>query len=128
MSVSQGLPNYLSSVANIGTRVAGPALAGQQADLVSSGPIPNAGGFICIQSTAAIANQVVTTSAGVIGNRASYVYIPVVAGSLQGSTAGPPYLGCGTPLIWDDTNRRLNIWSSSAGAWLVATSSAAFTS
>ena len=127
MSISQGLPNYLSSVANIGTRLQGPAVSGQAQD-VSGGPLVPAGGFMCVQSTASLTNQVVTTSANVIGNRASYVYIPVLAGSLQGSTAGPPYLGCGTPLLWDDTARRLNIWSSSAGAWLTASSSAAFSS
>ena len=121
MSLSQGLPNYLSSVANIGTRVKGPALAGQQADNGSGGPIPAPGGFICIQSTASITNQVVSTADAVVANRASFVYIPVTTAPLVGAAA-PPFVGVGTPLVWDDANKRLAIWSSGSSSWLAQTS------
>lgn len=126
MSLSQGLPNYLSSVANIGTRVKGPALAGQIADGGSSGPLPGAGGFICIQSTASITNQVVSTADAVVGNRASFVYIPVTTGAMIGAAA-PPYVGVGTPIVWDDTAKNISIWSSGSASWMRIASSAAGT-
>ena len=119
MSVSQGLPNYLSSVANIGTRVQGPALAGQQADNVG-GPFPYAGGFICIQSTSSITNQTVTPSTGTLDRRASFVYIPVSTISFIGQAA-PPYVGVGTPLVWNDAGKTLMVWSSGATSWMMLT-------
>jgi hypothetical protein len=121
MSIGQGLPNYLTSVGNIGTRVKGPALSGE-AQQVSGGPLPHAGGFICIQSTASLLNQVVSTANAVIANRASFVYIPVTTGPLVGASA-PPYVGVGTPLVWDDANKRLAIWSSGSSSWLATLSS-----
>ena len=116
MSLSQGLPLYLSSAANIGTRIKGPAHAGQIADN-AGGPIPAPGGFICVQSTASVTNQVVTTSATGLQN-ASFMYVPVTTGSLVGAGA-PPFLGCGTPIVWNDGLKTLNIWSSGAQSWLV---------
>jgi len=122
MSLSQGLPLYLSSAANIGTRIKGPAHAGQIADN-AGGPIPAPGGFICVQSTASVTNQVVTTSATGLQN-ASFFYIPVTTGTLTGAAA-PPFLGVGVPLVWNDANKMLQIYSSGTGSWmsLVATTS-----
>lgn len=127
MSISAGLPNYLSSVANIGTRLKGPALSGQAADGGSSGPLPLAGGFICIQSTASLTAQVVSTVAAVVNNRASFMYVPVVTAALEGAGA-PPFVGVGAALVYNDTTRRLEIWSSGAGAWLTMSSSGTFSS
>ena len=130
MPISQGLPIYLSTAANIGTRVKGPVVAGQAADGVL---IPAPGGAMCVQSTASLINQVVTTSATGQAN-ASHIYIPVTTGSFVGSTglvgstgALPAYQGCGTPIVWDDTNKNLNIWSSSLALWMRIGSSAAGT-
>ena len=119
-SISQGLPMYLSTAANIGTRVKGPAAAGQIADSGTGGPIPSPGGFMCVQSTASVINQVVTTSATGLQN-ASFVYIPVTTGALTGSTVIPPYLGVGTPLVWNDNSASLMVWSSSRAVWMTQT-------
>jgi hypothetical protein len=91
-----------------------------------TGPIPPAGGFICIQSTASITNQTISSSATAAG-RNSYVYIPVstaAATNWVGAPA-PAYTGVGTPIIWNDTAFQLSVWSSSKGSWmtLIATTS-----
>jgi len=117
---------YLSTAANIGTRVKGPMAAGQIFDGgATGGPIPSPGGFMCVQSTASITNQVVTTSATGLAN-ASFIYIPVSTGPLVGGSA-PPYLGCGTPLVWNDNLKQLMVWSSGSVSWmtLIATTSMA---
>ena len=131
-SISQGLPLYLSTAANIGTRVKGPAHAGQVFDGgTAGGPIPSPGGYICVQSTASITNQIVSTSSVGIQN-ASFVYIPVSTGSFVSSNAAgqapaPPFLGVGTPIVWNDAAARLMIWSSGAASWLSAPAAQAFT-
>ena len=132
MSLTAGLPGYVAtSSADPGrgilpSRMGGPVLSGRVADNVSSGPGPlyRAGGFICVQSTASVVNQVITTSATALGARASFVYIPVSTGPMTGCAA-PPYVGTGTPLVWDDTLFTLSIWSSTKTSWmtLVATTS-----
>lgn len=132
MSLTAGLPGYVATSsldpgkAIMGTRVQGPALSGQVADNASNsaGPAYRAGGFICIQSTASLVNQIVSTSDGVIGSKASFVYLPVTTGPLVGSVA-PPFVGCGTPLVWNDNLKQLMIWSSGAASWmtLIATTS-----
>src|SRR5258706_8079722 len=128
MSISQGLPMYLSTAANIGTRVKGPLAAGQIADGgATGGPIPAAGGVMCVQSTASVTNQIVTTSATTVNNRASFIYIPVTTGTLQGAGA-PPFVGVGAALTWNDTTRRLEGWSSGALEWLTMSSSGTFSS
>lgn len=117
MSLSQGLPLYLSTAANIGTRIKGPAHAGQIVDSVGAGgPIPIPAGYICVQSTASVTNQVVTTSATGLQN-ASFVYIPVTTGSLSGAAA-PPFVGVGAALAWNDTTKTLQIWSSGSVSWM----------
>src|SRR5712664_3451688 len=119
MSLIQGLPGFIGPNTSTGTdpglglsftRSKGPGMAGQVADNTPGGPIPQAGGFICIQSTASLTNQIVTTSATTVNNRASFFYIPVTTGPLQGAGA-PPYVGVGAALVWDDTSRRLEVWS-----------------
>src|SRR5438128_7071953 len=103
MSLSQGLPNLITTAGGIlGTRLKGPAFAGQIADGgASGGPLPQASGVIVIQTTASIVNQVVSTADAVVGARASFVYIPVSTATLVGSTS-PPYLGVGVPIVWND--------------------------
>lgn len=111
---------YLSTAANIGTRIKGPGAAGQIIDGgASGGPIPQPGGFMCVQSTASITNQVVTTSNTGLQN-ASFMYIPVTTGSLTGAAA-PPYLGVGTPIIWNDAAKTLQVWSSDSASWMTGT-------
>src|SRR5438094_2196212 len=128
MSLSQGLPNYLSTSGVLGTRVQGPLIAGQALDGAAvSGPIVKPSGVMVVQSTASLINQIVTTSAATVNNRASFIYIPVSTGTLQGAGA-PPYVGCGTPLTWNDTTRRLEVWSSGAAEWLTMSSSGTFSS
>lgn len=125
-ALSQGLPMYLSTAANIGTRLKGPAASGQLVDSVTAaGPIPSPGGFMCVQSTASVTNQIVTTSATGLAN-ASFIYLPVTTGPLIGGAA-PPYLGVGTPLVWNDNLKQLMIWSSGSVSWmtLIATTSMA---
>lgn len=125
MSLTQGLPGFITTDGGRKqTRLQGPALSGSIGfDGGVVGPAPVAGGYICVQATASLINQVVSTSSGVLGGHASFVYIPVLAASITGSSNGdqgaaPPYLGCGTPIAWDDTNKWLVVWSSGTGAWL----------
>ena len=122
-----GLPGFVTTDNTVNTRFKAPVLSGQIAGDVSAavGPIPVAGGFMCIQSTAAILNQVVTTSATGLA-RASFFYIPVTTGTLTGAAA-PPFVGVGTPITWNDNSKMLQIWSSGSASWmsLVATTSMA---
>ncbi len=101
------------------TRFAGPVIVGQVSDNGSSGPLYSPGGVLCIQSTANLTNQVVSTAAIA---RGAYIYIPVTTGPMISGTA-PPYVGAGTPLVWDDTNKRLNVWSSGSASWMAQLSS-----
>jgi hypothetical protein len=135
MATFQGIPGFGFITSSSGTasgqvqglpftRLKGVGLVGTIADSVSNfppgitgpGPIPPAGGFVCIQSTAAINNQIVSTSSGGLQN-ASLVYIPVTTGGLNGGVA-PAYTGCGAPLIWNDNTATLSIWSTSRAAWM----------
>jgi hypothetical protein len=137
----QGMPGFVgpntSTGADVGrglsfTRLKGPALAGQMADGgTSGGPIPSAGGYICMQSTASLVNQIVSTSSAAITN-ASFVYIPVSTGSFVSSNnasgqGSPAYLGVGTPIVWNDAAQRLMIWSSGLQSWLSQPAAQAFT-
>ena len=134
MSLLQGLPGYVAATSGVVNYAAGakkvgfqgPVLAGKVADggTLGVGPLPVAGGIICVQSTASLLNQVVTTSDTTIGARASFIYIPVSTGPLVGAAA-PPYLGVGTPLVWNDNLHQLMVWSSGAASWmtLIATTS-----
>jgi hypothetical protein len=129
MTLIAGLPGYVSASSNghiggiLGTRLKGPALSGQVENSTANIPGPGAG-YICIQSTASVVNNVLSTLDAVIGSRASFVYIPVTTGPLAGSAA-PPYVGCGTPLVWNDDLKQLMVWSSGAVSWmtLIATTS-----
>ena len=134
MSLIQGLPGYVTASSGVGisiglkkTGFSGPVLAGKIADGgASGGPLPLAGGVICVQSTASLTNQILTTSDGTLGTRASFIYIPVSTGPLVGSTS-PPYVGVGTPLVWNDNLAQLMVWSSGKASWmtLIATTSMA---
>jgi len=144
MASFQGLPGFVGPNTSTGqdvgrgltfTRIKGPGMAGQIADGAggtnSPGPLPPAAGFICIQSTAAILNQIVSTSSAGLQN-ASFVYIPVSTGSFVSSNnasqaATPPYTGCGTPIVWNDAAQRLMVWSSGLASWLSAPAAQAFT-
>ena|SRR5690349_9517739 len=123
MSLSAGLPGYKSTDGGLKKAgFQGPVLVGKIADAgVSGGPLPVAGGLMCVQSTASITNQVVTTSDTTLGSRASFIYIPVTTGTLIGSAA-PPYVGVGTPLVWNDNTATLHIWSSSRSSWMAGVS------
>jgi hypothetical protein len=134
MASFQGLPGFVGPNTSTGqdvgrgltfTRIKGPGMAGQIADGAggtnSPGPLPPAAGFICIQSTASLTNQIVTTSATGLLN-ASFMYIPVTTGSLVGAGA-PAYTGVGTPIVWNDALFSLNIWSSSKASWVVLVTS-----
>jgi hypothetical protein len=128
MSLTQGLPGYATTDGGLAqTGFKAPVLAGRVQDSPAGGPIPLASGYICVQSTASITNQVVTTSAATVNSRASFPYIPVTTGQLQGAGA-PAYVGVGAALAWNDTSRRLMIWSSGAGDWLNMSSSGTFSS
>lgn len=130
MSLSAGLPGYRSTDGGLKySGFQGPVLAGKIADAAGSGqtgPLPAAGGVMCVQSTSSLVNQALSTADAVIGARASFIYIPVIAttGSLAGSVA-PPYLGVGTPLVWSDGAAQLSVYSSSRASWmtLIATTS-----
>jgi len=111
-----GLPGFITTDNTRNTRFAAPVVSGGIADN-AGGPLPLAAGYFCIQSTAALLNQVVTTSATGL-QRASFMYVPVTTGSLVGAGA-PPFVGCGTPIVWNDGLKTLNIWSSGAQSWLV---------
>jgi hypothetical protein len=130
MASFQGLPGFVGPNTSTGqdvgrgltfTRIKGPGMAGQIADGAggtnSPGPLPPAAGFICIQSTASLTNQIVTTSATGLLN-ASFMYIPVTTGVLTGAGA-PAYTGVGTPLVWNDNLATLAIWSSSRTSWMM---------
>ncbi len=132
MPLMQGLPGYVTATSGVNfaigapkTGFGSPVLAGKVADPgVAGGPLPVAGGVICVQSTASLLNQILTTSDGTISKRASFIYIPVTTGPLVGSTA-PPYLGVGTPLVWNDNLAQLMIYSTGKASWmtLIATTS-----
>lgn len=121
-----GLPGFVTTDNGAPyTRFRGPVLAGQLNPQTST-PIPNPGGFICVQSSASPLANNLTTADAVIA-RSAFMYIPVVAGttgSLAGSVA-PPYTACGTPLVWNDSDAYLIIYSSSRTSWmtLIATTS-----
>jgi hypothetical protein len=129
MASFQGLPGFVGPNTSTGqdvgrgltfTRIKGPGMAGQVADGAggsnSPGPLPPAGGFICIQSTASLTNQIVTTSATGLLN-ASFPYIPVTTGPFNGLGA-PAYTGVGAALVFNDNLGTLSIWSSSRGSWM----------
>lgn len=128
MSLSAGLPGYKTT--DGGLKMAGfqgPVLAGKIADGGSAGMnLPAAGGVMCVQSTASITNQVVTTSDTTIGSRASFIYIPVTTGGLNGAAA-PPYVGVGTPLVWNDNTATFMVWSSSRTSWMTQVVGTSFT-
>ena len=131
MSLVQGLPGYVTTSGVPGLSIGlkkvgfqGPVLAGKVADPgVAGGMLPFPGGVICVQSTASLTNQVVTTSATGL-QRAAFLYIPVTTATLTGAAA-PPYVGVGVPLTWNDADKMLQIWSSGSASWmsLVATTS-----
>jgi len=130
--MAQGIPGQVFSTAKFGgepySEVLGPLVVGRIADNASaaSGPFYPASGVMVVQTTASKTNQVVTTSA-TGATRNSFIYIPVTTGILQGAGA-PPFTGVGTPLVWNDNSRRLEIWSSGAAEWIVMTSSGTFSS
>lgn len=119
------IPGFSSTTPQTATRFKAPVLTGSLASNGVGGPLPLAGGFICLQSTASATAQVVTTSATGL-QRASFVYLPVTTGPLTGAAA-PPFAGAGTPLVWNDNLKTLQIWSSGSASWmtLVATTSMA---
>ena len=142
MATFQGLPGFVGPNTSTGvdvgrglsfTRIKGPGMAGQIADSVgfggTAGPLPPAAGFMCVQSTASITNQIVSTSSSAIQN-ASFIYIPVTTGPLvtAAGAAGamqPPYQGVGTAIAWNDNLAQLMVWSSGKASWmtLIATTS-----
>ncbi len=129
MSLSAGLPGFKTTDGGLKySGFQGPVLAGKIADGGVAGvSLPTAGGVIAVQSTASITNQIVTTSAATVNSRASFIYIPVSTGTLQGAGA-PPYVGVGAALLWNDATRRLEVWSSGAAEWLTMSSSGTFSS
>ena len=125
MSISAGLPGSKTTDGGLKyTGFQGPILAGKIADTPGGVALPVAGGIMCVQSTASLTNQVITTSDTALGSRASLIYIPVSTGPLVGAAA-PPYVGCGTPLVWNDNLNQLMIWSTGKASWmtLIATTS-----
>src|SRR5690242_19474719 len=128
MSLSAGLPGYKSTDGGLKKAgFQGPVLAGKVADAgVSGGPLPAAGGVMCVQSTASLTNQIVTTSDATIGARASFIYIPVTTGGLNGAAA-PPYVGVGTPLVCNDNTATFMVWSSSRTSWMTQVVGTSFT-
>ena len=105
------------------TRLAGPVLSGVLQD-VSGGPVGSPGGFICVQTTAALATQLITTTGQFA--ETSFVYIP--QGTLGATSSGtanisesPPYTGSGAALYFDITRRKLSIFSTGVGDWLSVT-------
>ena len=124
------LPGFLTTDNGLPySRFKAPILSGTIFDggnTSNPGPIPPAGGFICVQSTSSITNQTISSSATAAAHN-SYVYIPVstaAATNWVGAPA-PAYTGVGTPIIWNDTAFQLSVWSSSKASWmtLIATTS-----
>ncbi len=121
------IPGFESTNPVANTRFSAPVVTGKVADSVNaSGPLPQPGGFICLQSTANLTNQIVSSSAVA---RGSYFYIPVITPSTSlVSAPAPPYVGCGAAMVYNDTQKRLEIWSSGSGQWLVMSTGSFVTS
>lgn len=110
------------------SRFGGPVFSGTVADGGSSGPLPAPGAVALIQSTAALVNQVISTGAPA---RGSYIYIPVSTNSMvssANSAAAPPYAGFGAALVWNDADKRLEVYSSGSSGWLSLSTAGGFTS
>ena len=121
-----GLPGFITTDNTVNTRFKAPVVSGAfQRDGGVGGPLPLGGGFVCIQSTSSVTNQVVTTADAVIG-RASFVYIPVVNSGTLMAGAAPPYTGCGTPIVWNDNLKLLQVWSSGAASWMTQATGSSF--
>jgi len=98
------------------TRFKAPVLTGTLIDATAGGPLPPAGAIMGIQSTASVINQIVSTSSAGL-SRASFLYIPVTTGGLNGGVA-PAYVGAGTPIAWNDATANLMVWSTSRASWM----------
>ena len=105
------------------TRFKAPVLSGTLAD-GAGGPLPPPGGFMCVQSTAALTTQILTTT----GQPAvsSFVYITqgtlaVTSSSTATIAAAPPYTGSGAAMYFDITRKKLSIYSTGVGDWVSVT-------
>ncbi len=110
------------------SRFKAPVMSGQLVDSAGStqvGPLPNAGGFICVQSTGTPLVQILTSSSAF--PTASYVYIPqgsfaVTSSNTATLALGPPYTGSGAAMYYDFTRAKLSIFSTGGtGDWMSVT-------
>ena len=115
------LPGIQSSDATPYTRHKGPVLSGQ----IQDGTVtPPPGGFMLVQSTAALTTQIITTTAQT--GRAGFVYITQGTLAVSSSTnatiaAAPPYTGAGAALYFDGTRKKLSVYSTIVGDWVSVT-------
>ena len=119
------LPGAFSSNANAPyTRFQGPVLSGTLFDGGVGGPKALPGGFLCVQTTASLVTQLITTTAQTA--LASYVYITQGSIAVSSSTnsviaAPPPITGAGAALYFDNVRNKLSIFSTATNDWLSVT-------
>ena len=106
------------------SRFGGPVFSGQIADTAPGGPVPAPGALALIQSTAALATQLVTTTAQPATS--SFVYITQGSVSVTSSNtanvgASPPYTGMGAAIYYDTTRKKLSVFSTVLGDWVSVT-------
>ncbi len=113
------LPGIFSSVTAHNTRFKMPVLSGTIDDGgATAGPLPSPGAFICVQSTAALVSQILTSTGQPA--KSSFVYITQGSLAMTSSTnaniaADPPYTGSGAAMYYDFTRKKLSIWSTGNG-------------
>lgn len=82
------------------------------------------GGFMCIQSTAVAATQLIASSGAPATS--AYIYIPQGTQAMTSSNtaniaASPPYTGCGAAVYFDITRKKLSVFSTGIGDWVSVT-------
>jgi hypothetical protein len=105
------------------SRFGAPIYSGGIADN-AGGPVPGPGGIALIQSTAALATQLITTTGQPA--KSGFVYITQGTLTMSSSTnaniaASPPYTGQGAAIYFDATRFKLSVFSTVVGDWLSVT-------
>jgi hypothetical protein len=105
------------------SRFGGPVFSGTVADN-AGGSVPPPGAIALIQSTAALATQIITAT----GQPAvsAFVYIPqgtlgMTSSGTANIAASPPYTGIGAAIYYDGTRKKLSVFSTINGDWLSVT-------
>lgn len=118
------LPFVLTSGDSKYNRFSGMILSGSLADNTANGPVPSPGAVALVQSTAAAATQIITTTQQTA--KSAFVYITqgtlgVSSSSTATIAAAPPYTGMGAALYYDGTRKKLSVFSTINGDWLSVT-------